>query len=422
METKVEKNESYFLGTIGAVIGGLIVLVSVVFGYVYCEMIGVLAIAVLTAFLEFYGYKLLKGKMNKKLPTILIVTSILLATIVSFCVIPVALLVRSRLPISIGTIKNLYNNSNIVINILQDYSILLTFTLLGTYIVNLIIKKKLVFRVSNINLFTSDNKEKQEFKEEAIKTIKPVFKKYDAMQEEKAISKDDIFADFKDKQYSEYFKYLKSLMIIKKHKGKYYYSTDHESNIKMYYYMSRIIAGVAVAIAVAAALLVIFGLSEKDTKKVYNDDVSFKIDTSWAIFQDYAEEYGWIYYKYINIDEEQLNNENINTSEYLGLIGVSYSNEESTQYNSISDIKSMLELYVSTQLEIDSYDINILTTLKGYDAVEVKTTYGESIYYDFYIYKDGKIASISATTYNEDNSEEIEETAKDIVNSFEWNK
>ena len=390
MENRIERKKSYFLGIIGGIIGGIIAAIPLAFCYVYSEWLFLLALTILIPVFEFYGYKWLKGKVNSKLPIILLILTFITVSIMVLLLVPLGLLIKSNLPISVATIKNLYANRSILLNILQDY------------------------------LFSSDNKEKQEFKEKSIDELKPVFEKYGAIQKEKTITKEEILADFKENKYNDYFEYLKQLDIIRKYKGKYYYSSDDEKNIKIHYSVSKIVVTICTAIILIVAIMLSFGgIMNKEVKKVYNDDVSFNIDTSWNLFEDYTEDAGWIYYKYLDTDGEE-NSEH----SYPATIGIVYDKSASGNYNSINDLRSILEIYINEYLDYDGYNINVFTTSNGYDAIELMMKYETTMEFDYYIYQDGKIAYITAISYtnSEDILDELEEYTKDVVNSFEWNK
>ena len=59
--------KNYVLGVIGSIIGALIATLPWILMYIYGEMMLSL-LAILIAFGAFYGYKLFKGKIDKKLP------------------------------------------------------------------------------------------------------------------------------------------------------------------------------------------------------------------------------------------------------------------------------------------------------------------------------------------------------------------
>lgn len=419
MENEVKKKESYFLGIIGAIVGGIIATIPLAFGYANSEFIFLLAITIVVPFLEFYGYKWLKGKIDNKLPIILMILTIFVVSIMIFAFLPATLLIKFRLPINFEEINAIYANRNIVINLLEDYLLSLVFGVLGAYVVGSITKRKLLLNISNINLFSSDNKEKQDFKEKAITILKPVFEKYGSIQKDKTITKEELLADIKETNFNDYFNYLRQLGIVKKYKGKYYYSTDDENNIKIHYSMAKIIAIMCAVVLLAVAILFSFGLiKNREVKKVYNDDVSFKIDTSWNLLEDYTEETGWVYYNYLGEESEE-----DSIYAYPSTIGIAYEKESSGTYNSISELKSILEQYINEYLGTQ-YSVSLFTTSKGYDALELTTSYDTGVEFDYYIYKDGKIACITAISYTADDDvlDELEEDAKDVVDSFEWNK
>lgn len=421
MEGKIEKKENYFWGIIGAIIGGLIAAILVVSAYIYTEwMIFLVGTILITAF-EFYGYKWCKGKINSKLQIILVVLTIINVLVMTLLFIPLALLIKSDVPISIKAIKSLYINKGILLNILQDCSLSLVFSMLGAYIVTTIIKKKLLLNISNIKLFSSDTKEKQELKEKAISELKPNFEKYNAIQKEKTITKEEVLADLKGNNLSNYFEYLKQLRIIKKYKGKYFYSIESEKNIKTHYSVGKIVGTICLVVSLIVIILISFGnIRENSTRRVYNNDVSFKIDSSWNMFEDYTEENGWIYYKYLNADKV----EDSSNRSYPETIGVAYDKRATKDYNSIDDLRTVLEFYINNYLEYDGYNINMFTTSKGYEAIELIMRDETTMEFDYYIYKDGKVAYITAISYTFEEAilDELEEYTKDVVNSFEWNK
>lgn len=420
MKNKTERKESYFLGSIGGIIGGILISIPLIFGYTYSESIFVLSTAMLIPFFEFYGYKWFKGKINNKFPTILLILTIISILVMIFIFIPVVLLIKSNLPISFGTIRNLYKNNNVLMNMLQDFLISLVFALLGVYIVGVIIKRKLLLEVSDINLFSSDNKEKKELKEKAIGTLKHIFEKYGATQKDRTITKQEVLIDLKENKFNDYFKYLKQLHIIKKYKGKYYYSVDDEKNIKIHYSASRLVVIMCIVFGFVAIILFSFGIiMNSKIRKVYNSDISFNIDKSWNILEDYKQNTSWIYYKYLDTGLE-----NSSEHSYPARIAITYDKTSSDNYSSINDLKSILETYINNYLNYNGYDLELFTTSKGYDAIELIMNYETTMEFYYYIYKDGKIAYITAISYsdNEETLNKLGKYAREVVNSFEWNK
>ena len=416
MENKIERKENYFLGIIGAILGGLVVAIPLAFAYIYSKWSLLLTITVIFPIFEFYGYKWFKGKINSKLPIILLIVTVINILIMMLLVIPIALSIKANLPITILAIKSVYSNTKTALAIVQDCLTSLVISMLGVYMVSAIIKRKLLLNIFNINLFSSDNKERIDLKEKAIEVLKPKFEKYEAIQKQKTISKEEILADLKDTHSGEYFEYLKQLNIIIKHKGKYYYSQDDEKNIKQHYQTEKLLGVIGLTVILLVIIYFSFTLMiNKNTNKVYNNDVNFNIDTSWNSLGDNSGETGWIYYKKMDENSNSL---------YPETIEITYDKSASTQYTSISDLKSILELYINNSSNYDKYSMNIFTTSKGYDSIELAVKYENITEIDYYIYNEGKIAYVTAISYtsDEDVLEELEEYSKDVVNSFEWNK
>ena len=165
MENKIEIKENYFFGVLGAILGGLVIAIPLAFVYIYSELPLLLAITVLFPLFEFYMYKWFKGKIDTKLPIILLIVTVINILIMMLLVIPIALSIKANLPITILAIKSVYSNTKTALAIVQDCLTSLVISMLGVYMVSAIIKRKLLLNIFNINLFSSDNKERIDLKE-----------------------------------------------------------------------------------------------------------------------------------------------------------------------------------------------------------------------------------------------------------------
>ena len=83
METK-KKEKKYFLGIIGGLILGLLFCALIVSLYIYTDFIAILGMIVFLGVFEYWGYKLLRGKIDKKLPWIIAILSSINVIIMSF--------------------------------------------------------------------------------------------------------------------------------------------------------------------------------------------------------------------------------------------------------------------------------------------------------------------------------------------------
>ena len=101
----MEKN--YFNGILGAFIGGLIATLPWILAYVYGNMI-IAALAVIIAIGALKGYQLLNGKVDKKLPIIIAIVSLLCVTISTLVIIPLLLLLKEGVGATFSNLKIFY--------------------------------------------------------------------------------------------------------------------------------------------------------------------------------------------------------------------------------------------------------------------------------------------------------------------------
>lgn len=155
--------KNYILGVVGSIIGALIATLPWILMYIYGEMMLSL-LAILIAFGAFYGYKLFKGKIDKKLPIIVSVVSIIAISIATLLIIPFALLMEANLEASFENLKILYENSEFFSAIMRDYVISVIFTIIGISGVVISLKKQLNNGISTekITLINKDIKENQD--------------------------------------------------------------------------------------------------------------------------------------------------------------------------------------------------------------------------------------------------------------------
>ena len=426
---KKKKEKKYIFGIIGGFILGLVFSILTTAAYIYTDFIGILSAIFFLGIFEYFGYKIFQGKIDKKMPWIIMGLSIVNVLIMSFMIIPVALLVKSNIQFSFKEAVNLYKNSSISLNIVQDCLLSLVLSLLGSYAIGTVINKKVMLNVNKVKLFSSDNKEKQEYKEVAINATKPIFEKLEATDEEKAVKKEDLIEQIKNKNAKEYINYLYSLRIIKKYKGKYYYCEEAESNIKIHHAYWKGAIAIAITVVSIACILFSFGLISQSKKKVYNNDVSFSIDNTWNEYkvnqstedEETTVEKTWRYYKYMNANEALAGNEE---HSYPETITVSYGDNNFGEEIELNDLRNLFEGYFYEYMGFDNYQIEVLTTDNGYETLEIMLGYEDAMVFDYYLINGDKMAFISASTYSNDENlyDSLEEYTKEVVNSFKWNE
>ena len=98
-ETKVEqqtnkKSGNYLTGTIGAIIGAVIGSIPyIICGVIFNKIAAVFTLTIIAG--AFYGYKWFKGKIDKKLPIIIIVISVILLILLNLFIEPALMLMRA---------------------------------------------------------------------------------------------------------------------------------------------------------------------------------------------------------------------------------------------------------------------------------------------------------------------------------------
>lgn len=421
MEEK-NKKTNYITGILGAILGAAIASIPWILTYVYGNMILSL-LAVIIGAGAFYGYKLCKGKIDTKLPMIIMIISIVVVTIITFAVIPLLLLKNNGYYVNIENLKTLYQNSEWLNAIMRDYIISVVFTILGASVVTSAIKKQLLANSENITLDLSNQGEQQKLKEDSINAIKPIFEKYNAVDKENTMTKEEVIAEAEEPSGRIYFSFLKNSGIIKKAKGKYYYSIEDENK------KQRRKVNVWFIIATILLVILAFGIAFQDnstekTNIIENTDLSFQIPQGWIAYQEYNEETGWIFYKTISIPTEKENNEEetntIDYSQYPAMLNVIYSKNEET---SIDELKTSLETFIKEKLQPQECNVEKVKTSKGYDAVKIKLKYNqdpEEVCYYYYIYTDNKLAIITGDSFNLNDEQLLEKETEETANSFEW--
>lgn len=420
---------SYLTGILGAIVGGAIATIPWVLVYIYGEMMFSI-LAVLIAAGELYGYKIAKGKINKKLPIILMVIALIIVTVTTLVIIPTLLIAKEGIAVNLTNISRLYENSEFATAMMKDFIISLIFTILGASIVTANIKKQLENNDGQDVKLNFNNKEKaNEIKKATIELIKPIFIKYEATEQGKAMLKDEVIAEIDDKRKAKYsFNYLKQMGIIKKYKGKYYYSEDDENGTNNYKKMSKLQKISLIVLLILIVLVMIVTIIEKsDTTVTYQDsNINFEIQKNWSKGQSqYQNE--WNFYKYINNMPVLDSNNEIAEDDYSSYpagINVYYDKLDTTSVNNIEDIKTTVqENLENADDKPDLINMEILKTSKNYDLLKIRIEYNQSpseIVYYYYILNGDNLACITAYSFNLDDETAIEKEANNLSNSFEW--
>ena len=422
-----EQNEgSYLKGIAGAIIGGIVGLIPWILVYVYGNMM-LSALAIIIAACEFYGYKMLKGKIDKKLPLIILAVAIVLISVTVWFIIPAILISKYGLAVNADTLKLLYSNSEFVSGLTRDFLISAVFTLLGAGAVSGNLKRQLKNGQKD-NLTIDLDASIVEGRKAAIDTVKPIFEKYEATSKEKTIMKEEVIAEIEDQsKANQYFTVLKSAKIIKKYKGQYYYDESGEANKDLK--TAKKTRMIAIIVIIVIALLLALISNTETFLEVDNGIFKFQISNKWKQPYEYTDEYGYEFFQYISttprLEESNGNTElaETNFQNRPASIQVLIEAYDPSIVSSIEDLKTIMEGYIQESTLIKEYKIETGKTANGYDYVEITIMpdSDQDSYEKDYILLNGAFAiDVIATSYSEKDIDTLNKDAKHIAESLQW--
>lgn len=394
----MSEQKNYFTGIIGAFLGGLVFTIPWILLYVYANMIYSL-LAVLVAIGSLLGYQLFKGKVDKKLPIIITVISLLAITIATLVIIPILLLLKENIIATIPNIKLLYSESSFLSAIMRDYAISIVFTILGISGVIASIKKQIndgeVDKIK-IDLSNGNNKKEKE-------KIKKIFVSHNALDELNMLDQDKL----KDINENTLNILINQHIIVKKD-DKYYYSINNE---KKSHQKNIIVIAVLLLIFIISIFIVINNNDNKNNTDTPNNDLQVSKDISYTIpntYKEFArkdEENSWYY-----LPKSDL-------SGYSGYINLDYFDSDiSYSITWVENIKTYFETNYEAKTEKTDYFKNSNNLDVAQFNFSIKD-YKDIVYYAFY---ENKMAVIEVIDYGKGNN--IQEDAKKLVDSLMWLK
>ena len=276
MENEVKNN--YLLGIIGALIGAFIGAIPWILMYIFGNMMYAI-ITILIVICSFYGYKITKAKIDKKLPIILSTASFISITVTMFIIIPICMMIQNGVEVNIETFKFVYSYDQFLTAIVGDYIISLLFCIvvIGGIIVNLNKQIKNGVESKDIKIIAKDAGN-EEFSKEDIEIVRNAFEKNECMNKNHTITKELILEElertFEEEKARRIFDYLKIQQIIKKKSGKYYFSDKAQKSTLYRYGITGIRTFVIVMIiAITLAGIIIF-TEEKNNSNTNNNLVA----------------------------------------------------------------------------------------------------------------------------------------------------
>ena len=391
--------KSYAKGILGAILGGLVASLPWILAYVYGNMI-IAALAIIIAIGALKGYQILNGKVDKKLPIIIAIISLLCVTISTLVIIPLLLLLKEGVGASLTNLELLYSDSEFFAALMGDYIVSILFTILGMSGVIKTIKTEIENSKDKDNIKVEIGNGTKQDREKIIQyflTKNAVDANTATEIEETAELNENALASL-----------IQNAVIVKKG-DKYYYSFENDEKNKKAEKKSAIFVGIFIAILVG--LMVFFGLS---------DSKENEIDTSYRAPKDITFE---ISDQYIEHTEEGTVNEwyYLHKNDIAGGTGsiyVSYFEGELTfDKETLSSVKASLESISGVQKVTEGKQFK---TSSNYDAIEYVMTLKDYTTYAYYIAGPNYVACVEIADYNK--IDNLLEDGKKVVDTIKWTK
>ena len=420
---EVEENNR-LLAILCSLIGGLIGCIPWILAYVYGNMI-VALLAVFIAMAAWKAYNLAHGKVDKYVPAIIVIVSIISVTIATFVIIPALLLFKEGHSFSFSAIKELYEYGTFTSGITRDYLVSLLFTVLG--ISGVITNMNNQIRTGKkVNLMDYTN-----ISDEEKDVVHKAFLKLGAFDKYSAIEQKTILDNIEDDNKEILFMKFISNGIIKSYKKKYYYSEEvamnpGKANLKRTF---KIVGWVILALILISVIAAVFGSntdtsSAKKTTDTQSNDIeynevrqdnkiSYLVPSDWVEVEKYRKDN--IYYYTPSIDK----------TGYSGIISVRYGDVDYST-NEFDEFKKTIKGVIDEDDDpaLISLNTNEFKTELGYNVFEIVAEYKDDTYptteYMYYILGDKTYGLVYLTDYYSKYVKEPKKTAYAMVNQFKF--
>ena len=391
--------KSYAKGILGAILGGLVASLPWILAYVYGNMI-IAALAIIIAIGALKGYQKLNGKVDKKLPIIIAIVSLLCVTVSTLVIIPLLLLLKEGVGASLTNLELLYSDSEFFAALMGDYIVSILFTILGMSGVIKTIKTEIENSNDKDNIKVEIGNGTKQDREKIIQ----YFLTKNAVDANTATEIEET-AELNENALALL---IQNAVIIKKGE-KYYYSFENDEKNKKTEKKSAIFVGVFIAILVG--LMVFFGLSDSkeneiDTSYRAPKDITFEISDQYIEHTEEGTENEW-YYLHKN-----------DIAGGTGSIYVSYFEGELTfDKETLSSVKASLESISGVQKVTEGKQFK---TSSNYDAIEYVMTLKDYTTYAYYIAGPNYVACVEIADYNK--IDNLLEDGKKVVDTIKWTK
>ena len=407
----------------------------------------------------FFGYKLAKGKWNIFSYVAITLSSIIAFGVSSGIIIPIFANLYMKEPINIYAF---YMNETNTKSLKTNYGIAAAFELMILVYIYVSIKLQLNRGNTNVNLTnnTSYNVEELEFHD----TYKEIFKSYKATNEDRAITKAQIYEKLEDRSsdITNEFKILKNVGYIKRVGNRYFYTgiskVNKPAQLVDRYLVFFLLICLMVIVGIVYGnkhtfihkfsdssvmyLMKPYWIEDKAfTNTLKKETASFTTalsqnklgdDGSYEIIDDVEElspketYYYLINKKYESISEKDFAEAGIKEKASMMDVSVKVNYEDSNSFESYDKMKEILYNYMlSGQIDIGEIDFSEFVSNQGYQVycIDYDEQLLENYFYrklEYFIYSDNKMGYISVSVPNFERYDDMKEDVLFLINSFKF--
>lgn len=387
--------KGYFKGILGALLGGIVASIPWILVYVYANMIySILAVIIAMGALK--GYQLFHGKVDRKLPIILVIVSLLSITLSTLVIIPCLLIVKNSGTISIANLNLLYSNEEFIRALIGDYVISVLFTILGISGVISSVRRQIIDSEDSGNVdfdFNTGNNKKDKEK------VKEYFLIRNATSENSAVKvEESANINFNT------LNLLVSQRIVLQKDDKYYYSLEEAEKLRKQTKKTLIITITTTVVVIAAIIgAFIFFNDDKLTEEI---DFYYSVKSDYKEYIDEENEDSWIYVPKTDLSGD---------SGYFTVYYLEGSYEYSTEW--VEDIKTSFRSFDELkEIKSDDYFKN----KNGLEVVSFELLFDEYTDTIYYVIGKSKLGVVEIIDYEGD--ETLQEDGREVVDTFKWNK
>lgn len=401
--------KSYIKGILGSLIGGILFSIPWVLVYVYLNYILSILAAVI-ALGAFTFYKLCGGKINKKAPLIIGISSVLSVTLAMFVIIPIFLLFKEGYGFNINKFKLLYMNNTFISAIMKDYITSLIFTALGISGVIANIRNE-VYSKNEENNKTSNIENYNE--EDQINVFRKVYENFNAYSKNNTVPNSIILSKINLKNKNVVFKELqKKGIIVTTLTGKSYFNEEaiHNSDIGKKVYKQYVQKIIIIIVLICVSLIVITFISDfsyngnhntKDIKEKNStfNNISIFLPETYKI-EETSENYK-VFTNYGKTGPNQI---------ILQQVNIVVKNEEKSNY------KDSYINYISSSEDIKNVTETKINGLDSYKILSVHKDYTNEYYYTYLIFGTSNtyLVSFYTSIINPNDSKYLEEFRREV--------